>query len=103
MLLVASALHWRRRPALEHVGRISYGLYLFHVPVHIFMSYKVMAWGPHPIAYAAVLFLLTFPLAQGSWMLIERRFVRRRRSRREVGVRPAAAAAQLLTGPLAGP
>lgn len=78
VLLVASALNWRRRPALERIGRISYGLYLFHVPVNVFMAHKVMVWGSNDVAYALILFLLTFPIAQLSWWLVESRFVRRR-------------------------
>jgi peptidoglycan/LPS O-acetylase OafA/YrhL len=52
------------------IGKISYGLYLWHVPVfHIFKSYATFA----PSVSFILKFAVTFLLAGLSWLLIEQR------------------------------
>jgi len=70
-----TVLHWiLERRWLVWVGRISYGLYLWHVPV----LGKAGGFGlPGPLRVVAG-FALTFAAAGLSYNLIERRFLRRK-------------------------
>lgn len=69
-LLVARALNvTRRRTAIEHVGRISYGLYLFHVPV-AWMLDSLIGWQAVPAGVVG-----TFVLAELSWWFLERQWL----------------------------
>ena len=54
------------RPALVYVGQISYGLYLFHLPV-LFLVQHVVS-GP---SGAAAALITTVALAVASWHLFE--------------------------------
>lgn len=71
---VAAALSWK---PLVWTGRISYGLYLFHVPVYC-LSPAPPSFLPSfmgvPVA-AVIAIGLTFVLAAGSFYLVERRFL----------------------------
>lgn len=70
---------WLQHPLLVHVGKMSYGLYLFHYPVMKYMTEQHMPW------YWVLLFGsgLTYLLALGSFHSIER-FAREYRRRYQV-------------------
>lgn len=57
-------------PIMAWVGKISYGLYLWHVP--IFKIFKYHSTLP-PIIYFVLKFALTFLFATLSWMIIEKK------------------------------
>ncbi|HEY2902472.1 MAG TPA: acyltransferase [Polyangia bacterium] len=72
-------------PPLRAIGRVSYGMYLFHQPLHLF-AIRVLLAGrlnadgttSHPLVAAAYLIVATavlFALARLSWTLFERRFL----------------------------
>ncbi len=62
---------------LKRIGRISYGLYLYHVPVYWtvdrLLRHHLVHWGRTPIKLVA-----TFVIATLSWELIERRLLAKR-------------------------
>ena len=65
-------------PALRAIGRISYGLYLWHWPVNLTLdSNRTHTRG---IALLAIRLVVTFGFALGSWVFLEHP-MRRRRSR----------------------
>ena len=68
-------LAWR---PLTLTGRISYGLYLFHFPIAFGPLNYLDGLSPAPRAIAII--VVSYGLAGGSWLLIERRFVAGRRS-----------------------
>lgn len=57
-----------RRPTMVSIGRISYGLYLFHVPIMQFISKRGY---PLPI-HAGLTIAAAFAVALASWYLVER-------------------------------
>ncbi|WP_437326590.1 DUF459 domain-containing protein [Sorangium sp. So ce381] len=63
--LVARALAWR---PLAWVGTISYGVYLWHWPVHVFVSSDRL----HGPALTALRFAITFAVALVSYRFLER-------------------------------
>lgn len=73
-LLCAGLFARRRRPALEHLGRISYGVYLFHAPV----AYLMRAAELPPWVDTLVIATVGIALAEVSWRLIEARWLARR-------------------------
>lgn len=70
VVLVRDALEWQvRRPNLERIGRISYGIYLFHWPI------AMVTWGlPGPVTVLVVT-SVSILLAEVSWRLIESRLL----------------------------
>ncbi len=70
---------------LRLVGRYSYGMYIFHLPLHVFIGGPLMlrlvpqpnAW--QAIAYTVVMMGITFLLAALSYELFERRFLELKR------------------------
>lgn len=72
-VLVRSALDWKtRRPMLERIGRISYGIYLFHIPV------AMLTWGlPGPVV-VLIVGSTSVLLAELSWRVIESPFLQGR-------------------------
>jgi peptidoglycan/LPS O-acetylase OafA/YrhL len=82
---------------LRAVGRVSYGLYLWHFPVFAVVGRYGPTWSP--AERVAVAFAVTAALTIASWLLVERHFLRwkdsleaRRRDERKV-LAPALAAA----------
>jgi peptidoglycan/LPS O-acetylase OafA/YrhL len=66
---------------LRLVGRYSYGMYVFHLPLHVFFGMAVLhRIAPNPTAaqeliYTAVMIVASFLLAALSYELFERRFL----------------------------
>jgi peptidoglycan/LPS O-acetylase OafA/YrhL len=87
------------RPAIAGLGTISYGIYLWNVPLLWWLrGHEVLPL--HPVLAMPVVLGLTLPVAAASWFLIERpaiAWARRPRGRRPAGragpPRPAGAAA----------
>jgi peptidoglycan/LPS O-acetylase OafA/YrhL len=64
-------------PVLTHIGRISYGLYLWHYPV-FGLGLPQLRSLPHPLA-ALVVFVTAFAAAELSHRVVERPFLDRKR------------------------
>lgn len=64
---VATALSWG---PLRAVGKVSYGLYVYHWPVFLALSETRTGWGPGPLF--AVRVAVTATLAAASYVLVER-------------------------------
>ncbi|NJM37449.1 MAG: hypothetical protein HC845_06050 [Akkermansiaceae bacterium] len=62
---------------VQHIGRLSYGLYLFHTPVPLFLGYVMpFLWGPFFVGHweiirLAVFGLVSWGLAYLSWRYLE--------------------------------
>ncbi len=69
---------------LRMVGRVSYGLYLWHLPIFFAVAREGQSWSP--LVRVAVAFCLTAALTALSWELVERPALqlKRRFSRREL-------------------
>ena len=80
-VLVADALWWPagRWRWLAHIGVISYGLYLFHLPVALWLQSRGVSEVVEPVATLAV----STALAEVSYWLVERPIRHRRRARSE--------------------
>jgi len=66
-------------PAVQHVGRLSFGLYLFHTPVPLFLGH-VLPWlwlltGPWQVLRLVVFALTSWGLAWLCWRYLETRTV----------------------------
>lgn len=81
--ILCAALQWKplARPLsfapLGYLGRISYGLYLLHIPVlgivtGLMAGMDTDLLGQRPVAVSAVAFVLTIGLASLSWFALER-------------------------------
>jgi peptidoglycan/LPS O-acetylase OafA/YrhL len=55
-------------PAVQYVGRLSFGLYLFHTPVPLFLGY-VLPWLWHPFFSGPWLLLRLAAFGLTSWAL----------------------------------
>jgi peptidoglycan/LPS O-acetylase OafA/YrhL len=78
------SLGWLKHPALVHVGKISYGLYVFHyfVPPALYEHVPAilhLTEGPLKLVRTLLWVLISFALAELSWRLIEKPLMRRRR------------------------
>jgi hypothetical protein len=76
------------RPALQYLGRISYGIYLFHLPVGRYLFDQTSARDMPPFAFFFVALGVTVAVASASWYLIEKPFVALGRKRGS-GVKPS--------------
>ena len=68
-------LQWR---GLRRVGLYSYGMYVFHMPLHLYVGLPIVGASPSlpvAIAYLAVMTAVTFGIAAASYHLFERRFL----------------------------
>ncbi len=61
-------------PPLVAIGRISYGLYLWHFPVYMIAHSQPTTWS-HAVVQAAAI-AATFAFAGASYLLVETRFLR---------------------------
>jgi peptidoglycan/LPS O-acetylase OafA/YrhL len=91
ILLLTSAPTWLKpvfeTPALVWVGRLSYGLYLWHIPIYAFLAARVR---DYPIALRLVAeFGVTFSVASMSYYIIEKPFLRMKQGFR--GAKPETA------------
>jgi peptidoglycan/LPS O-acetylase OafA/YrhL len=78
--LLDRALRWR---PLRYAGRISYGIYLYHLPIY-WLVWTYLP-GRSPLFYAPIVLAVSVIAATASWRLIEApvvRGVRQRRRRR---------------------
>jgi peptidoglycan/LPS O-acetylase OafA/YrhL len=80
-LILVGALDGSRMLAskpLRRVGMYSYGMYVFHVPLHLWVGLPIIGEDPSlPLAllYVVVMMLVTFGVAAASYHLFERRFL----------------------------
>jgi peptidoglycan/LPS O-acetylase OafA/YrhL len=89
MLILCSAKGWSapmsfvaENEAVQYIGRISYGIYLYHMPIpdtilagaH-FLGYQV-SFEKHPWFWFTMFFVITFLVAHCSYHLIEKRFLK---------------------------
>jgi peptidoglycan/LPS O-acetylase OafA/YrhL len=63
-------------PLLRYLGRISYGLYLYHFPILLLLRPRLLALGLDSLTRAAVIFLLTLITSIVSFEFFERLFLR---------------------------
>ena len=63
--------HFLRRPAMVHLGRISYGIYLLHLPV-LFVFINLLWTRVPPLVVFSVSLVATLALAQVFYVLAER-------------------------------
>jgi peptidoglycan/LPS O-acetylase OafA/YrhL len=66
-------------PPLRYTGKISYGIYLYHLP--IYYTFWTYVPGRSPYFYAPIVMAASFALASASWYLIEAPVVHRKRRR----------------------
>lgn len=87
--LLDGALRWR---PLRYTGRVSYGIYLYHLPVYWLLWTYVP--GRSPWFYAPIVLAMSLAAATASWRLLEAPVVRgaserrRQRPRRAAEARP---------------
>lgn len=79
-----NSLRWLTHPALVHVGKISYGLYVYHyfVPPALYEHVPAilqLTEGYLKLVRSLIWILISFVLAELSWRLIESPVMRRRR------------------------
>ncbi len=72
-------------PPLRYTGKISYGIYLYHLPLYYLLWTYVR--GRSPYFYAPILMATSFALATASWYLIEAPIVNRKRRRQPMARR----------------
>ena len=80
--IIMRMLAWK---PLRLVGRYSYGMYVFHLPLHVFFGVPLLnRFAPHmshrlALTYTAAVTLVTFLLAALSFELFESRFLKMKR------------------------
>lgn len=77
------SLGWLTHPALVHLGKISYGLYVYHyfVPPALYEHVPAILYlteGPLKLVRSLIWILISYVLAELSWRLIERPIMGRR-------------------------
>ena len=69
------------QPLLQYIGRISYGIYVIHLPIYIMLGSYLSQWFPQSFRntlVSAVCAIVTLGLAMLSWHFIECPINRRR-------------------------
>lgn len=91
---------WMRLPPFVWTGLVSYGFYLWHVPLILFLKRLGLLPGDF-VAAAAVALPLSLAIAAASWYLLERPLIRRvaRATRRVPEPMPARAPLEARTAP----
>lgn len=82
-------------PPLRRIGRISYGLYLWHVPL-TWLALHRLGWPLPDVGVAAALTLASFAIALASWHWVEAPALRRGRPAIATGGRRGSPAGQPL-------
>jgi peptidoglycan/LPS O-acetylase OafA/YrhL len=71
---------WIVNPVLKYLGRISYGLYVFHASMILLALKLLRGLEPHPVAYramvAALALTLTIGVAAASYQWLEKPFLK---------------------------
>ena len=88
-VILVAALPQRRLPArvlgwapLRRIGLYSYGMYVFHAPLHLYVGLPILErldvthGVPAAVVYGIAMALVTFGLAALSYHLFEVRFLR---------------------------
>jgi peptidoglycan/LPS O-acetylase OafA/YrhL len=80
--LIVTALAANRRPVLEAkplvwLGAISFGVYLWHMPLMLFERGIGLFPEHQPVAAVLAVSALTLPVAWASWVFVERPLLRR--------------------------
>jgi peptidoglycan/LPS O-acetylase OafA/YrhL len=67
-------------PPLRYLGRISYGLYLYQLPIDMVIKryFPQYSWPDHDFANFAILSVASVAVSALSWHLMESRFLRRK-------------------------
>ena len=83
------APRWSNSRGLQHLGKISYGIYLYHIPIMLLIL-KFMGgllhrfFGPlNPHALGVLVLTLSVLIAEASFRVIERPFLRIKNTRRD--------------------
>lgn len=77
LIVLRGGLKIVRMKALAYVGVVSYGIYLFHYPVHrLVRGVAARVGGMSFLLTTLTAFVITFVLAVVSWEFFEKRFVR---------------------------
>lgn len=71
------------RPTLQYLGRISYGIYLYHLAVGRYLFDQTEVRNMSPLAFFLIAFAITVVVASASWFLIEKPFVELGRRHRD--------------------
>jgi peptidoglycan/LPS O-acetylase OafA/YrhL len=77
-------------PPLRYTGKISYGIYLYHLPLYYLLWTYVPSRPPY--FYAPIVMAASFALATASWYLLEAPIVSSKRRRQPITGRHAAPA-----------
>jgi hypothetical protein len=105
VIAAASAGAWRTvlgwRP-LAALGLVSYGVYLYHWPIYLWITPATTGWDRWPTTVLRV--AVTLALAIASYLLLERHVIAlRRRQRRTLAIGAAGLAVAIATASIAAP
>lgn len=81
LAVVNGRLGWLRARPLLALGTVSFGVYLWHMPVMLVARAAGVFPEGEPVLAVLVVSALTLPIAWLSWVCVERPFVRHRSSR----------------------
>ena len=73
-VLVLDGLHWRETPVLRRIGVLSYGIYLYHLPLQLLLRPLGLTGGWLTLSTLAV----TLVVAEASYRYVEQPFLRHR-------------------------
>jgi peptidoglycan/LPS O-acetylase OafA/YrhL len=79
----SSAIKFLRFKPLTALGKISYGLYVWHLPVMLYVPHFARRWfrqmGNAPFSHFAIFFCVTVLVSICSWFLLERPMLKLKR------------------------